>query len=110
MKFKEEIERKVAVHLSSVGLQARLDDMFTEKELSQAIKKMKRHAAPGPDQIPNVLLRKQGRLARQALLAVLNRVWVSGDGRVNGERARSCHCSRTERVTDRTSMTIGRSR
>jgi hypothetical protein len=82
-KFKEDIERKVASQLRSVGLQPRLDDLFTLKELENAIAKLKRHAAPGMDQIPNLFLQKHDKehdkTALQALLVVFNRIWVSGE-------------------------------
>jgi hypothetical protein len=78
-RFKALVERKVAEQLRSISLQPRLDDLFTLEDLDKAIKCLKRHAAPGLDQIPNLFLQKQDATARQALLIVFNRIWISGE-------------------------------
>ena len=50
---------------------------FTMAELLAALRKLKRHAAPGPDHIPGSLLHLMGSSSLQAVLLLFNSIWRS---------------------------------
>ncbi|KAH7985362.1 hypothetical protein HPB52_025694 [Rhipicephalus sanguineus] len=54
-------------------------DTITARELERAIRHLSGNTAAGLDRIPALLLKKMGSTVRQLLLAVLNRVLLSGE-------------------------------
>ena len=76
--FREIIEKKVAELALRREYNPELDELITRAELDKAILKLKRNTAAGPDLIPNSFLRAMGPIAREALLQLFNRIWLSG--------------------------------
>jgi hypothetical protein len=76
--FRSEIESKLPAMIANLRDNPDLDPDFSLEELEQAMKKLKRRAAAGPDMVPNSFLKLMGPTARRALLILFNRVWQSG--------------------------------
>ena len=51
------------------------DDLFTEEELSFALKKIKTRKSPGPDNVHNEMMKHLGTHGKRALLKLMNLSW-----------------------------------
>jgi hypothetical protein len=77
--FKQRIEDKVRDLLRRAAVSnSDLDAPFTMLELRQALGKLRRRTAVGPDGVPNAFLKLMGPHALQATLLLFNRIWISG--------------------------------
>ena len=54
-----------------------MTENFTEKELEEAIKCLKKEKSPGPDGITNEILQHMGKSAKNILLKIFNASWVN---------------------------------
>ena len=70
--------RAVLQNTATAGFDPCMTECLTLRELEEALKKMKKKKAPGPDGITNEMLKHLGPGAKRTLLHIYNQSWSTG--------------------------------